>query len=201
MLAATVSDARGPRVLLIDGFAAPGVADVAGRRRDFHSSGWARKGPWLLIGAPTAPPPPRCAIRPRARAALLRRHAESKQAMGVAGRPRGEPAVRDGAARERGRRRSYEAPHGSVAPRIRVQRRRIEAETAPPPPRTAVSGHAPIRPARACGLAREAERDWKFAARREGGHMVRGWRSMRSPPPAALTARTSRGSRRPRPDW
>src|SRR5207249_4764162 len=34
-----------------------------------------------------------------------------------AGRPRGEPAVRHGAARERGRRRSaYEAPHGSVAP-------------------------------------------------------------------------------------
>src|SRR5213595_3779467 len=34
-----------------------------------------------------------------------------------AGRPRAEPAVRDGAARERGRRRSaYEAPHGSVAP-------------------------------------------------------------------------------------
>src|SRR3989442_1014995 len=32
-------------------------------------------------------------------------------------RARGEPAVRDGAARERGRRRSaYEAPHGSVAP-------------------------------------------------------------------------------------
>src|SRR5438128_2225750 len=35
-----------------------------------------------LIGAPTAPPPPRCAIRPRARAARLRRHAERKQAMG-----------------------------------------------------------------------------------------------------------------------
>ncbi len=70
--------------------------------------------------------------------------AESKQAMGVAGRLRGEPAVRDGAARERGRRRSaYEAPHGSVAPRIRVQRRRIEAETVPPLPCTAVSGHAP----------------------------------------------------------
>src|SRR5205809_2089404 len=34
-----------------------------------------------------------------------------------AGRTRGEPAVRHGAARERGRRRSaYEAPHGSVAP-------------------------------------------------------------------------------------
>src|SRR3989442_10022016 len=34
-----------------------------------------------------------------------------------AGRPRGEPALRHGAARERGRRRSaYEAPHGSVAP-------------------------------------------------------------------------------------
>src|SRR5207244_811673 len=34
-----------------------------------------------------------------------------------AGRPWGEPAVRHGAARERGRRRSaYEAPHGSVAP-------------------------------------------------------------------------------------
>src|SRR5213079_1538707 len=34
-----------------------------------------------------------------------------------AGRPRGEPVVRDGAARERGRRRSAdEAPHGSVAP-------------------------------------------------------------------------------------
>src|SRR3989449_9581180 len=32
-------------------------------------------------------------------------------------RPRGEPAVRHGAAGERGRRRSaYEAPHGSVAP-------------------------------------------------------------------------------------
>src|SRR5439155_22958268 len=57
----------GPRVLLIDGFAAPGVADVAGRRRDFHSSGWARKGPWLLIGAPRAPPSPRCAIRPARR--------------------------------------------------------------------------------------------------------------------------------------
>src|SRR6266581_2094749 len=36
---------------------------------------------------------------------------------GGLGRPRGEPAVRHGAARERGRRRSaYEAPHGSVAP-------------------------------------------------------------------------------------
>src|SRR6266850_6288182 len=33
------------------------------------------------------------------------------------GAARGEPAVRNGAARERGRRRSaYEAPHGSVAP-------------------------------------------------------------------------------------
>ena len=64
--------------------------------------------------------------------------------MGVAGGPRGEPAVRDGAARERGRRRSaYEAPHGSVAPRIRVQRRRIEAETVPPLPCTAVSGPSP----------------------------------------------------------
>src|SRR5438132_3451863 len=60
------------------------------------------------------------------------------------GRPRGEPAVRDGAARERGRRRSaYEAPHGSVAPGPRFQRRRIEAETVPPLPCTAVSGHAP----------------------------------------------------------
>src|SRR5438094_776259 len=59
---------------------------------------------------------------------------------------RGEPAVRNGAARERGRRRSaYEAPNGSVAPGPRVQRRRIEAETVPPLPCTAVSGHAPKR--------------------------------------------------------
>src|SRR5439155_26843683 len=57
---------------------------------------------------------------------------------------RGEPAVRNGAARERGRRRkAYEAPTGAVAPGPRVQRRRIEAETVPPLPCTAVSGHAP----------------------------------------------------------
>src|SRR5205823_11021141 len=105
-----------------------------------------------LLGAPTAPPPPRCAIRPRARAAR-RSPARREQAgdglsslhvprrdeardewdlacaaldlrrlrvLGVAAalaRPRGEPAVRNGAARERGRRRSaYEAPNGSVAP-------------------------------------------------------------------------------------
>src|SRR6266481_3686943 len=43
--------------------------------------------------------------------------AEAHRLRDLAGRPRGEPAVRDGAARERGRRRSaYEAPHGSVAP-------------------------------------------------------------------------------------
>src|SRR5207248_5422825 len=42
----------------------------------------------------------------------------SRRLSSPAGRPRGEPAVRHGAARERGRRRSaYEAPHGSVAPR------------------------------------------------------------------------------------
>src|SRR6266404_4099829 len=41
----------------------------------------------------------------------------SRRRNSPAGRPRGEPAVRHGAARERGRRRSaYEAPHGSVAP-------------------------------------------------------------------------------------
>src|SRR5439155_7857501 len=65
---------------------------------------------------------PRSARRmgPRLRRLELRR----LRALGVAGglsspagRPRGEPAVRYGAARERGRRRSaYEAPHGSVAP-------------------------------------------------------------------------------------
>src|SRR5881398_3655673 len=41
----------------------------------------------------------------------------SRRLSSPAGRPRGEPAVRHGAARERGRRRSaYEAPDGSVAP-------------------------------------------------------------------------------------
>src|SRR5438874_231116 len=51
--------------------------------------------------------------------------------------------TRDGGAGRRGRRRSaYEAPNGSVAPGPRVQRRRIEAETVPPLPCTAVSGHA-----------------------------------------------------------
>src|SRR5213083_646502 len=85
----------------------------------------------------------------------------------AAGRPRGEPAVRDGAARERGRRRStYEAPHGSVAPGPRFQRRRIEAETVPPLPCTAVSGHVPRGPGvfrpkgcaslEACGFRRYA---------------------------------------------
>src|SRR5204862_499665 len=38
--------------------------------------------PRRLIGAPTAPPPPRCAIRPPRVPHVLRRHAESKQAMG-----------------------------------------------------------------------------------------------------------------------
>src|SRR5207244_8996817 len=33
---------------------------------NFHQLRVGRKGPWILIGAPTAPPPPRCAIRPRA---------------------------------------------------------------------------------------------------------------------------------------
>src|SRR5438034_3525601 len=48
---------------------------------------------------------------------LRRLRALGGAAASNAGRPRGEPAVRDGAARERGRRRSaYEAPHGSVAP-------------------------------------------------------------------------------------
>src|SRR5207244_9118496 len=47
---------------------------------------------------------------------LCRLRALGGAAAWPAGRPRGEPAVRDGAARERGRRRSaYEAPHGSVA--------------------------------------------------------------------------------------
>src|SRR5204862_4208502 len=91
--------------------------------------------PRRLIGAPTAPPPPRCALRPRARAARLsparreqagdglssfhvprrdegarrrgprlrRLERRRLRAWGVAaaspaGRPRGEPAVRDGAA-------------------------------------------------------------------------------------------------------
>src|SRR5436309_2320268 len=31
----------------------------------------------------------------------------------------------------------------------------------------------------------EAERNWKFSARREAGHMVRGWHRMRSTPRAA----------------
>ena len=56
---------------------------------------------------------------PRLRRLNLRRlRARGVAAASPAGRPRGEPAVRDGAARERGRRRSaYKAPHGSVASR------------------------------------------------------------------------------------
>src|SRR5207253_3300683 len=50
-----------------------------------------------------------------------------------------------------GRRSAYEAPHGSAA-RTRVQRRRIEAETVPPLPCTAVSGHAPSSATTARGL-------------------------------------------------
>src|SRR2546429_759261 len=38
---------------------------------NFHQLRVGRKGPWILIGAPTAPPPPRCAIRPGVRAARL----------------------------------------------------------------------------------------------------------------------------------
>src|SRR5207244_12655114 len=38
--------------------------------------------PRRLIGAPTAPPPPRCAIWPARVRHVVRRHAESKQAMG-----------------------------------------------------------------------------------------------------------------------
>src|SRR6266705_98023 len=103
--------------------------------------------PRRLIGAATAPPPPRCAIRPPRVRHLFRRHDglsslhlprrdEGARRVGpplrclepapAAGarwpRPstaaaRGELAVRNGAARERGRRRSaYEAPNGLVAP-------------------------------------------------------------------------------------
>src|SRR5438876_2551586 len=39
---------------------------------NFHQLRVGRKGPWILIGAPRAPPPPRCAIRPRAPPARLR---------------------------------------------------------------------------------------------------------------------------------
>src|SRR5207249_6883647 len=63
-----------------------------------------------LIGAATAPPPPRCAIP----CAGCGRSASPRPSTAAA---HGEPAVRNGAARERGRRRSaYEAPNGSVAP-------------------------------------------------------------------------------------
>src|SRR6266566_2904381 len=48
---------------------------------NFHQLRVGRKGPWILIGAPTAPPPPRCAIRPRALPHVFRRHAESKPTM------------------------------------------------------------------------------------------------------------------------
>src|SRR5437899_5194402 len=117
---------------------------------NFHQLRVGRKGPWILIGAPRAPPPPRCAIPPRAPAARLSparreqagdgpsslhvpRRDEGARRMGphlrrlnlrrlrargvAAAYPAGRPAVRDGAARERGRRRStYGAPHGPVAP-------------------------------------------------------------------------------------
>src|SRR5216117_2995848 len=144
-----------------------------------------------LIGAPTAPPPPRCAIRPRARAARrsparreqvgdglsslhVPRRDEARdewdlacaaldlrrlRVLGVAAalaRPRGEPAVPHGAARERGRRRSaYEAPHGSVAPGpvssgAESKRRRCPRSHARQS-RVTLLAHpgAPVRPARA----------------------------------------------------
>src|SRR6266446_4279760 len=44
---------------------------------NFHQLRVGRKGPWILIGAPTAPPPPRCAIRPRAPAERLRPRASA----------------------------------------------------------------------------------------------------------------------------
>src|SRR6266581_4109692 len=49
---------------------------------NFHQLRVGRKGPWILIGAATAPPPPRCAIRPARVRHVVRRHAEIKQAMG-----------------------------------------------------------------------------------------------------------------------
>src|SRR5207249_1811908 len=49
---------------------------------NFHQLRVGRKGPWILIGAATAPPPPRCALRPARVRHVFRRHAEIKRAMG-----------------------------------------------------------------------------------------------------------------------
>ena len=92
-----------------------GGAGRRGRRLRFDSAPPSRVPPSAarprrLIGAPTAPPPPRCAIP----CAGCGRSASPRPSTAAA---HGEPAVRNGAARERGRRRSaYEAPNGSVAP-------------------------------------------------------------------------------------
>src|SRR5262249_39810783 len=55
VLAATVSGARGSRVLLCDGLAGTRGNDVTGRRRDFHAFRVGRKGPsvtlWVLSSA------------------------------------------------------------------------------------------------------------------------------------------------------
>src|SRR5439155_8618844 len=76
---------------------------------------------------------------------------------------RGEPAVRNGAARERGRRRSaYEAPNRVGRSRTRVQRRRIEAETVPPLPCTALSGRAPSPPGGDCSVGPFVTRGSRF---------------------------------------
>src|SRR5947208_1297262 len=78
-----------------------GGAGRRGRRLRFDSAPpWPGasigRRPRRLIGAPTAPPPPRCAIRPRARAARRRRHAESKPAMGFRRPVRRAPNARRG---------------------------------------------------------------------------------------------------------
>src|SRR5438128_11471239 len=56
---------------------------------NFHQLRVGRKGPWILIGAPRAPPPPRCAIPPRAPAVWPRARASAARdrecAAGAAG--------------------------------------------------------------------------------------------------------------------
>src|SRR2546427_12538528 len=77
--------------------------------------------------------------------------------------------TRDCRARERGHRLRFDsapldAGPGATDPcggrwRHLARRRRIEAETAPPPPRTAVSGHAPVCCPRGSFTARALGRD------------------------------------------
>src|SRR5207244_1142127 len=97
------------------------AADARGRSRAAGARGGiAQRGGGGVLGAPMRRRVRRSIEAPDSSAP--NRSGEGAPAsphpsLGSCSSPAGRPAVRDGAARERGRRRSaYEAPHGSVAP-------------------------------------------------------------------------------------